>query len=184
MQQTKVTDNNRLEFYKTAYPVLRMSKNQLINLDIYPGAKVVFDSAGWYYQQNFPNQTLVKVENFHTCRDYQLRKDQFDKMFQNMNVPDINLPGSTLVLDHSNYLKYKTPSEIVDALDMLSHKVKPSVILLRLDLTTVNDNRLTNRLQNFTNIAPNDYVVSEFSFSLDHKTMFAKLIKKKTYDFN
>ena len=184
MQQTKVTDKNRIEFYKTVYPVLEMSKNELINLDLYPGVKVIFDSAGWYYQQNFPNQIIVKIENIQTCKEYQLSKYKVDKIFTGENIPKIESTNSTLVLDHPKYIKYKTPSDIKNILLDLSNKISPDIILFRINLVTVNDNKLTNRIENFISIAPTNFVISEFDFSVEQKRLFITFIKKKIYDFN
>jgi hypothetical protein len=184
MQQTKVTDKNRIEFYKTVYPVLQMSKNELINLDLYPGVKVIFDSAGWHYQQNFPNQIIVKIENIQTCKEYQLPRYKFDKIFTGENIPKIEFTDPTLIIDYSNYMKYKTPEDIKNILLDLSNKISPDIILFRLNLVTVNDNRLTNRIENFINITPTNFVISEFNFFVEQNRLFIKFIKKKIYDLD
>jgi hypothetical protein len=184
MQQTKVTDKNRKEFYKTVYPVLQMPKNELINLDLYPGVKVIFDSAGWYYQQNFPNQIVVKIENIQTCKEYKLPRYKFDKVFTGNNIPKIEFTDSTLILDHPEYIKYKTPQDIKNILLDLTNKISTNIILFRINLVTVDDNRLTNRIENFIKISPTNFVISEFDFSIEQKRLFIKFIKKKMYDLD
>lgn len=183
MRQTTVTNDNRAEFYKNVYPVLRMDKNSLINLSHYKGTKILLDCAGWHYQTFFPQQQIIKLENIQTCKNYSLTKQQFDIFYKDDHFPSIsNVDDGILILDHSQVLKYKTVPELKQLLTELSCKIKTNEIILRVPLITMGDDRLTDRFLNLCNIIPDNFVAIEISYTL--KIIFMHLKKKKEYDFN
>ena len=52
MLATAPNDQNREAYYKTVYPVLSMSADQLINLNtLGSGKKIIIDSCAWYYKK-------------------------------------------------------------------------------------------------------------------------------------
>ena len=185
MEQTKITDNNRLEFYQHVYPTVGMSRNELINLDLYPGNKLVFDSAGWHYADSFNEHTVIKYEQLQTCKNYNLTRDKFDYIFDGNKIPKAKIFCNTLLLDNSPYLKYKSTTELSDSLDILASTFTPNVIVIRLNLVNLGDSRLVDRFTNFVNLFPKDYLVSKFHYTAEKtSSLFVELLEKGKYDFN
>lgn len=182
MQRTTVTNENHQKFYKSVYPVLGMSKCELINLELYPGEKVLFDSVGWHYQKHFLNERIIKLENLQTCKQYHLDSTQFDKLFTDNKIPSMTLSNSTLVIDHSAYFKYRTVEVTKSILTDLIEKINPNIILFRLPLSTTDDYRFTDRLKNLVNIIPDSFITNNMSYNTN--VVFFDLKKKTEYDIN
>ena len=184
MEQTKVTTHNSHEFYQQVYPTVGMSYNQLINLTMYPGIKVLFDCAGWYYANNFIGEDIVKYEYIQTCKNYGLTRQQFDYLLNDGKLPSKPSVCNTLVLDHSAYLKYKNISELTDSLESLVYSFTPEIVLIRMNLINLNDSRLVDRFTSIAGIFPENYAVAEFQYCTKDNSLFVELIKKVHYDFN
>jgi|TARA_R110000803_G_scaffold126444_2_gene193991 hypothetical protein len=182
MQQTKITAENRDDFYRTVYPTISMAKHELIDLDKLPGKKVLFDSAGWHYEQLFTNQKIIKLEHLDSCSSYKLERQQFDYIYTDAKIPALMLNEGTLVYDNGTYLKYKTAQQIKQSVAYLSERIQPSVIVLRMVTTTLNDSRFENRIQSFLNIIPDNFYFTKFVYNIDNVYMEMKI--KKTYDLN
>lgn len=181
MQQTAVTDYNKEDYYKFVYPTSIMVKDSLLNLDEYPGTKILLDCAGWNYQLHFPAHNILKIENAHVCKEYQLVKNYFDKLYVNEKFPDIAIEG-TLILDHSPLLKYKTNIELNRLLTNITDSIQTDTVVLRMSMITMGDYRFTDRFKNLINFIPDKFIIEHLTYNL--KTLTAKLNRKKKYDFN
>lgn len=182
MRQTKITADNREDFYRTVYPVVGMDKHELIDLNQLPGTKVLFDSAGWRYEQLFADQKIVKLEHLNSCSSYKLERQQFDYIYTDAKVPALELGESTLVYDNGTYLKYKTAREIKQSLAYLAERLQPSMIVLRMVTITLNDLRFDNRIQSFLSTIPDDYFVTKFDYTVEN--LYVEMKIKTTYDFD
>jgi len=180
MQQTEITDSNRLEFYKQVYRVLSMNKDELLDLNNISTDIVIFDSAGWYYEQHFPKQQIIKFENLQTCKNYKLTPDQFDHIFTDTKIPVTDLPNCILVLDHSDYLKYKNIQELRDTFTRLTTCIKPKEIIVRMSTINLTDSRFENRIQNLASINPINYTITKFNYNEDQ----LYLAMREKYDIN
>jgi len=182
MQQTKVTEDNREDFYKQVYPVVGMEKAELINLDNLPGNKIIIDSAGWYYEQHFPNQKIIKFEHLDTCSSYKFTKEKFNYIFTNEKIPTVDVGENSLIYDNGTYLKYKNSAELKQSIQYFVEKFKSSVIVFRTTTITLNDSRFEDRPHNLLSIVPDEYIVTLFNFAPGHIHIEMKL--KQNYDFN
>lgn len=181
MRQTAVNDSNREDYYKFVYPVAAMPRDELLNLENYPGVKVILDCAGLNYQLNFPSQNIIKVENIQTCKEYQLNKSHFDKLYKGFNFPVIDVEG-TLILDHSPLLKYKTEAELKQIVKSLTEYIHTGTVVLRMAASTMGDYRFTDRISNLINSIPDNFVVENLNYDL--QTVTVRLKRKKVYDFD
>jgi hypothetical protein len=182
MEQTKITASNRDDFYRNVYPVVGMDKSELINLDTLPGHKVIVDSAGWYYEKHFADHKIVKFEHLQSCKNYQLDRSQVDYIFTDTKVPAVNIENSVLLLDHSNYLKYKNAKELKETITYLLEKIQSNHIILRMSTINLNDSRFENRIQNLSNINPDNCVITVFNYNTH--VLHVEMRTKKNYDFN
>lgn len=182
MQQTIITNENRLQFYKAVYPVAAMNKSELINLELYSGDKVLFDSAGWYYQEQFRGQNIIKIEDTEVCENYQLNETHFDKVFSKGNITNLNFPDCTLVIDHSAYFKYQTTENIKLLLTELAKEINPNTILFRLSMLTLDDYKFTDRLKNVVSFVPDSFITNTLIYKTN--TVFFDLRRKTYYDLN
>jgi hypothetical protein len=182
MLPTSVTDKNRTKFYQQVYPVVNMTPEELIDISKYKTTKVIFDSAGWFYQQHFANEKIVRIENIQSCKNFNLTRQQFDHVFADNQLPVIAYPNCVLILDHAPFLKYKSPQQIKNILVELEEKIKYNVVCMRLNLQTLNDNRLTDRVETLVKIIPESFVTvklhyqagSTFTLELKKKTQYGK----------
>jgi hypothetical protein len=176
MEQTKVTNDNRIDYFLSVYRVQQFQKNELFDLSLYQHKKVVaIDSCGWYYQQLFFE--LTKIEHVQTVKEYQLDQKKFDRLFN--KIENIKETGDVLLLDHCpEIFKYKTDIELKDILNVLTNNIQPEQCLIRMDCVTLGDNRLTDRFKNLCRIVPESYVVEYFNYSVA-STLTMQLRKKK-----
>lgn len=182
MRQTKVTDSNKEDFYKVVYPVSAMSKDRLLNIEDYPGTKVIVDSAGLTYQLNFPSQNIIKIEKIQTCKEFQFNKNHFDKLYKDdPNFPVIKVKG-TLILDHSPLLKYKTETELKQVIKSLTECIYTETVVLRMAVSTMGDYRFTDRIRNLINFIPDNFLIENLNY--DSQTITVRLKRKKVYDFD
>jgi hypothetical protein len=183
MEQTTINDKNRDEFYKQIYPVLSMPKQTLLDVSTIMGTKIMVDSTGWYYREHFPTECILSVEHINTCKNFKLDKSKFDKIFNDISFPTIDISGPTvLILDHTLFLKYKTISQINELLSMMSKKCNSYYIMIRGNMNTLGDNRFEDRIKDFVSIVPDDFLITKLSCDLIKYQVEMKKIKK--YDIN
>lgn len=181
MDQTSVTKTNQQEFYRYTYPVLGMPKHELIDISKYPNDVVIVDSAGWYYQQHFPNSNIIKIEHIENCKQYSLDRTKVDKIFNN-SVPKLNCVDPVLIFDHAPILKYKNTQELKQFLDDFINIVNPAKVYIRLNPVTSGDDRFQNRITNFISLVPETFIVNSFTFFPTVITI--EISRKKVYDIN
>ena len=189
----KSINRNPDAFYRWTYPVMRMAKDELVNLDLlYPKQKIVIvDSAGWYYREQFKSVDIYCVEGICMCKNVSLDRSKFDKLYDDteyhdIKFPNLSNPGCVLFFDHSPVLKYRTGPQIKEIFDRLSSNVEPTKIHLRLPLLTTDDNRFKDRLIEMSGIVPDGYVTAKFNFdmNLKHPMLVAEFYKKSNYAKN
>ena len=161
------------EFYQQIYVVQTLPKERLIDLGAFAQDRtvIVVDSCGWYYQQQFPQYRIHRVEGINTCKNMKLGRDQVDTIFDDRDelprVPKIDFANSVMVLDHSLLLKYRTPAQVQAILNRLVNATGCGDIVVRMALLYSNDNRFHNRLDQLATIVPEDYSVVKFDMNLD-----------------
>ena len=183
MEQTTINDKNRNEFYKRLYPVLAMPKQTLLDVSAVMGTKIIVDSTGWYYREHFPTEHILSVEHIHTCKNFKLDKSKFDKIFNDISFPTIDISDPTvLILDHAVFLKYKTVIQIKELLSVMSEKCNSYHIMIRGSMNTLGDYRFEDRIKDFVSIVPDDFLITKLSCYLAQYHIEMKKIKK--YDIN
>ena len=59
-QQTKVTEQNKSDFFLRMYYHQTATKDQLVNLDLLKESTVVLvDCCGWHYKKLFPQKSVI-----------------------------------------------------------------------------------------------------------------------------
>lgn len=187
LRQTKVTDQNRNDFYHSVYRVQSLPVNQLIDLNLYALPIVLVDSCGWYYRNCFPNKQVIVVEGMQHCKTFNLKRDQFDRLFddrvESPRIPQINTTESVLVLDQSPILlKYRGVDELRETFNQLCNAANASILRIRLPLATMNDNRFQDRIKALVNLVPEAFITSFINYNTS--TLNAEYVKKKSYEFS
>lgn len=191
----KAINRSANSFYKRVYPVQRMKKDELIDLEaLYNNKKIVIvDSCGWFYQQMFPNSDIYKIEGIDMCKNVSMDREKFDCLFddrdyENQKFPNRPFDGSVLIIDHSPLMKYRNGKQMRKVFNDLSQSIQPELIHVRMPLATTNDYRFSDRILELVNITPDNYVTTEFSYFLDvgKTALIAKFKRLKNYaqDFN
>lgn len=180
MEQTKVTDENRLDFFRTLYTVQNFSKNNLLDISQFKNKKIVaVDSCGFYYEKLFFD--IFKIEHVQTVKQFQFAKNMFDKLYN--KIENISEKADILILDHCPAIfKYKSEIELKNILETLTSSVSPMHCLVRMNSITLGDNRLTDRFKNLCSIIPETYIVTNLKFSPIELSF--QLLKKNEFSIN
>lgn len=175
-------------FYRHAYPVMKMHKSDLIDIESeYVGKKIVMvDSCGWFYQQVFPNADIHKMESWYMCKNASMGKEKVDSIFDDRNFeklkfPGRNFPGSVVIIDHSPILKYRCALQMQEILTDLTQSTQAELLHVRLPLWTTDDYRFSDRLHELVNITPKNYVTTEFLYNINSGSIVAKFKKLLNY---
>jgi hypothetical protein len=175
-------------FYRHTYPVMKMSKDKMIDLELdYADKKIVMvDSCGWFYQQAFPNADIHKMESLHMCKNVSMSKEKIDSIFDDRNFeklkfPSRKFPSSVLIVDHSPILKYRNAAQMHEVLTDLTQCTQPEMVHVRLPLFTTNDYRFSDRLHELVNIVPNNYITTEFLYNINSRMLITKFKKLQNY---
>jgi hypothetical protein len=183
MEQTTINNKNRNEFYKRLYPVLAMPKQTLLDVSAVMGTKIIVDSTGWYYREHFPTEHILSIEHINTCKNFKLDKSKFDKIFNDISFPKIDISDPTvLILDHTVFLKYKTINQINELLSMMSERCNSYYIMIRGSMITLADHRFGDRIKDFVSVVPSGFLITKLSCDLAQYSVEMKKIKK--YDIN
>ena len=183
-QQTKVTDQNKINFFHTVYHHQSDSKNDLVDLDsIDQSTIILIDCCGWHYKKLFPQKSIIGLETIKTVKDFELDRTYFDRLIDNQADNRIGWPSLTaskcaVVFDRSPLLKYMTLEQISDILDKISNKYMPDIIVLEQSLLLVNDTRLIDRFYNIAGLAINNYIVSKFNYDTNKMHLSVRFQKK------
>lgn len=177
-------------FYRHTYPVMKMPKDKMIDLEAaYPGKKIIMvDSCGWFYQEKFPTADIYKIEGIDMYKNVSMSKDKVDCMFddrtfEQQKFPARVFPNSVLIVDHSTLFKYRTIGQMQQVVDSLVQSMQPELMHIRVPLLTVNDYRFADRLSELASIVPKNYITTEFSFVLNKQEQMwtAKFEKIQNY---
>lgn len=168
--QTKVTDQNRLDFYKTVYPQLTKSKDQLIQLNRHNVSSYVFaDCCGWHYKTLWPDLTIFGLETLNSIKEYKLERSKFQGIidsrdYSNIKWPNVNAFDCALIFDHSGILKYRTIEDIINVISSAAEKYQPKIIVFRSLTMFIDDPRLTDRFVELSKILIPGFVVTAVSY--------------------
>ena len=183
-QQTKITEQNKNNFFLTVYHHQTKTKDQLVNLDSLKESVIILvDCCGWHYKKLFPHKSIIGFETIKTVKNFVLDKTYFDRLIDNQTDNRIGWPGVVadnyaVVFDCSPLLKYRTVDQIYDILNNVANKYAPGTILLEQSLVFIDDSRLVDRFYNLTKLAINGYVVTKFNYDTDVMHLSMRFQKK------
>ena len=186
-QQTKVTEQNKSDFFLRMYYHQTATKDQLVNLDLLKESTVILvDCCGWHYKKLFPQKSVIGFEAIKTIKNFNLDKTYFDHLIDNQHDhrigwPPISIDNCAVVFDKSPLLKYRTLDQMSNILIDVTNKYMPSTVILEQSLTFVDDDRLIDRFYNFAKFKINGYIVNKFNYNADlmHVSIeFRKKIKQ------
>ena len=176
MLASKVTEDNYLKFYRQIYRQQFFTVDQLIQLNKWPNSHfVIVDCCGWHYKKLFPAANITSVETNFSVNQYKLSQDMYDDTFiynasaQEAHWPKLAVDNPTLIFDRSNFLRYLTVDNFNRILQGAADNFKPRRIILRVDPSFIDDNRLTDRIHNLHNIQVGGFVVEYFVYIPDKK---------------
>lgn len=184
-KQTAVTDFNRKQFYQTLFPVVSMTKNQMIDIQNLANP-VLIDCAGKFYKTVFSKNVLI-VETLQTAKEFELDRSDFDILFKsddNIVVWPKKIPSnSDLILDYSRLVRYKTLEQLQKLLENLLDQLCPNSLHLRMHLHHLDDSRICDRFYNICTLKFTAYVVTVFVYNIN-QGIFELAIKRKYEDSN
>lgn len=174
MEQTKINDQNRQDYYENVYSI-EYIKNNLIDLSSHDGETIVaVDSCGYLYRNSFSNLTLQVIENLQTVKQFNLDHTYYDKLFDSLDRITV-AKDAVLLLDHCpSIFKYKTLDQLVDVISTLTKTIDPKHCIGRIALITLGDNRLADRFKYLSQIIPDNYIVCRYCYDLDYLTFEIK----------
>jgi hypothetical protein len=175
--QTKVNDNNRVQFYQTVYKQQFDTKQQLVDLDMFSNDCVLIDCCGWHYQQVFPNKKIIKLETLPAVLQFKLNQDQFDKLIDNqidhhIRWPTLMVSNPALIFDRSPILKYRSINDLVNILNDVVDHYKANDLVINLETVFIDDPRFVDRFANLANISILNFTVRKFLYSTHDYKLF------------
>jgi hypothetical protein len=183
-QQTKVTNQNKINFFQTVYHHQSADKNDLVDLEsIDQPTIILIDCCGWYYKKMFPQKSIIGFETVKTVKDFELDQTYFDRLIDNQADNRIGWPSLTaskcaVVFDRSPLLKYLTLQQISNILDKISNKYMPDTIVLEQSLIFIDDARLVDRFYTVASLAIDNYIVNQFNYNTDKMHLSVRFQKK------
>lgn len=175
--QTKVTDQNRIDFLKSVYLPLTKSKDQLIQLNKFVvSSYVLADCCGWYYKTLWPDLTIFGLETLNSIKEYKLERSKFQGIidsrdYSNIKWPNINASNCALIFDHSVILKYRTVKDIVNVISAAAEKYQPKIIVFRSLTMFIDDPRLGDRFVELSKILIPGFIVTAVLYHGTNLTM-------------
>lgn len=183
-QQTKVTDQNKSDFFLRLYHHQTATKKELVNIDALDEHTVILvDCCGWHYKKLFPNKSIVSLETYKTVKEFALDRTYFDRLIDNQSDdqigwPSLSVDNCAVIFDRSPLLKYRTLNQISNILQTVAHKYTPNTILLKQSLTFIDDTRLVDRFYNIVKLEVNGYIVTQFAYDTHIMHLSIKFQKK------
>jgi hypothetical protein len=176
MLQTKVTNINIQDFYKSVYFMQNDSREQLIDLTEFDNICIIIDCCGAHYKTVFKKDVII-LETVKSAKEYKFSKDQFDKLIDNQqdnNItwPTVDVADPVLIFDRSPLLKYQSISSMCEIISQSAKKYNASKIVVRHKLIFVDDSRTSDRFYNFQDFRVNNYCVEKFSYDTITKEYF------------
>lgn len=182
-------------FYKYVYPVLSMSKDQLIDLSHLSAEHqiIAVDSCGWLYQQHYPNLTFYRVESLSMVKNISMDRSKFDKLYndqddKNPSFPKFSFPKSVLILDHTVLFRYRDIDNFKTVFQNLLCCTDPELVYFRGTTKLTGEFRFGNRMQELTKLVPDNYAIEKFLFdtsgSINSFQITLRKIKKYASSIN
>lgn len=171
MKQTQVNDHNRLDFYRHVYPMQQDQAQSLINITN-ESSVIAVDCCGWHYASVF-DKPIIMLETLSSAKNYQLLPTQWTKLIddrgENLIWPKLSgMTDPVMILDRSPILKYRTISAIMALLHDMCQCYRPVKIVIRGSLMFVDDSRLIDRFQSWTELVTlPHYIVMRFCYDTD-----------------
>ena len=175
--QTKVTDNNRADFYQVAYYQQLDAKDQLINLEQFSSDCVLVDCCGWYYRDLFPDNNVIILETVKTALQFKLDLTKFNKLVDDrqdhqLSWPPVTTTRPVLIFDRSPMLKYRDIPNLVNVLSAAVEKYQADQLIVNLNTAFIDDPRLVDRFYNLSSFCIDNFVVKEFFYSTNDTKLF------------
>jgi hypothetical protein len=175
MQQTTITDENRQDFYNLVYKQSRHNITPLIDISMHD-LPIMVDCLGKHYEEHF-NKKVYKLETLTSVKNFKLPIDYFDRLIddqkeQDIGWPEVKLNKSVLIFDRSPLLKYRSVDDLHKILTQTSNKYTPTKIILRLNLTFIDDNRFDNRIKNLSQLELDRYRIEKFSYDVKNDLLY------------
>lgn len=172
VRQTKVTADNRQEFFNQVYGQRRQFNDALIDLDQYDvDGFVIVDCCSWEYKQLYPNSNIIGLETGSAITEYALDQSLYQGVIDNEDFYNIKWPHvcaidkSALIFDYSPMLKYRTTDNIVKLMSDAAETYQSKFIVMRTNVAMIDDSRLGDRLTNLSKLLIPNYVVTEFLYN-------------------
>jgi hypothetical protein len=177
--QTQITDQNRDAFREQLY----QQKSTVDIGQLTESTVIAIDCRGYLYQVQYPSKTVLALETMSNVADFRIPRQQFYKFIDNrqsdqLGWPKVDAANCAVLFDYSPILKYRTAKEISSMLREVSDRYLPSTIIVNLNLMHVDDSRLTDRFYNMAQIQLDQYVVQEFVYKADQKSVSIKFSRK------
>lgn len=183
-QQTKVNDKNREQFYQQVYCQQFDTKQSLINLDMFIDDCILIDCCGWHYRNVFPNKKITSLETVKSALQFKLDRSKFNKLIDNQHDsrigwPELTVTDPVLIFDRSPMLKYQCINDLVKLLTNAANKYNAKQVVVNLDTTFIDDNRLQDRFHTLASICIPNFTVREFVYKIESNKLFIHF--KKNY---
>jgi hypothetical protein len=181
--QTKVTDNNRDQFYKQVYRQQFDTKSQLIDLARFSNDCVIIDCCGWHYRNTFPDKNVICLETVKSALQFKLDCARFNKLVDDrqdrvIGWPPLETTDPVLVFDRSPMLKYLSILDLVSILSNAVETYNASQLIINIDTTFVDDCRMADRFYNLSTISIPNFLVLEFVYKISTRKLFMHFSRK------
>jgi len=182
VKQTQVTDSNRLDFYKTLYPMQMDDITGLIDISKEPDPVIAVDCCGWYYQEIY-QKNVIMLETIKTAHQFKLSRKKFTKLIDNRSDdlivwPKLECSINTILMDRSPLLRYKTIPDLSHLLYQLGSTYNPEKMIIRGNLLVIDDYRLRDRFYNWIDFSVDGYIISKFLYDPE-KTLWQINLKAR-----
>ena len=188
LKQTKVTDQNRSQFYQHVYYHQTESKNQLIDIEAVDVDNIVaVDCCGWHYKNMFPGKNVLPIDPIKTALEFKLPKDKIYKLVDNrsdhiLHWPKFFVEDCAVIFDRSPMLKYLTINQLKVLFNDIQQTYQPNFLIARLQLMFIDSNRLIDRVYELSTIQVNNTVISQFCYNADDDYLYICFRKKSNHD--
>lgn len=181
--QTKVTNDNRDQFYKQVYRHQFNSKSQLVDLTKFSNDCVIVDCCGWYYRDLFPGNNIISLETLKNALQFKLDRSKFNKLINDqkdhiIGWPPLDTINPVLIFDRSPMLKYRSIPDLVSVLSDAAETYCASQLVVNIDTTFVDDSRVVDRFYNLSAISIKNFTVVEFTYHTTTNKLFMHFRRK------
>jgi len=174
LKQTKVSNQNRSQFYQQMYPHQFESRSQLINIASIDADNIItVDCCGWHYKRTFAEKNVLSIDPIKAALEFKLPKDKVYKFVDNrtdhvLQWPTLNVDNCAVVFDRSPLLRYLTIDQLNTVLNDVQQQYQPKFIVTRLKSMSIDSDRLIDRFYSMCNIQIKDCVVEQFHYNVNY----------------